>query len=412
MSDLLILTPQLPYPPHQGTSLRNYHIIKGLSARHQITLLSFMQDSSDDGSRDFGPLKDFCDRIITVPAPKTRTTKMRIRQMLSSRLPDMARRLNSRRFEISLKRILCEQAFDIVQVEGIEMAWTIQAIRQTKPDQRVIYDAHNAESLLQYRALKADLRNPSRWVAAFYSWVQQRRLRQFEVRIGEEADWITVVSHVDKEYLAKLLNREVPITVIPNSIDVAEYSDMSQIADCVDKSKAFDLVFVGKMDYRPNVDAVLWFAENVWPLVLRQRTRTTWAIVGQKPHSRLDHLRDFPGVTVTGWVENVHPYLVGAKVLIMPFRVGSGTRLKLIEAMAAGRAIVSTNLGVEGYPIVNGQGVVLANRPQDMASKVMHLLEDSELRYQLGEQGRMFAQKYDWRNIVPLFDDVYDALKH
>jgi len=411
MSDLLLLTPQLPYPPHQGTSLRNFHIIEGLSERHQITLLSFLQDDQRGDPPEHSPLSELCDQVLTVPAPQPRSTPERLWQMLSTSMPDMALRLNSHRFEITLRRLLSENTFDVVQVEGIEMAWVMNLIRIVKPNQKLVYDAHNVETLLQYRALQADLRNLRRWPAAAYSWVQSGRLRHFEARVVEQADWITAVSQIDKENLAdQRVENQVPITVIPNCIDVAQYDVESNPERSYVVAKEFDVIFIGKMDYRPNVDAVLWFADKVWPQILAGKPDTTWAIVGQKPHARLNRLQNVPGIEVTGWVKHVQPYLAGAKVFVMPFRVGSGTRLKLIEALAAGKAVVSTSMGVEGYPIEDGRELLLADTPTAMASKVLELLQESRRRVQLGVMGRKFAQQYDWREVIPIFDEVYDAL--
>jgi glycosyltransferase involved in cell wall biosynthesis len=322
-------------------------------------------------------------------------------------MPDMALRLDSRRFEITLRRLLSENTFDVVQVEGIEMAWVMNSIRIVKPNQKLVYDAHNAETLLQYRALQADLQNPRRWPEAAYSWVQSGRLRQFEAKVVEQADWVTAVSQIDKEYLTdQQAGNQVPITVIPNCIDVVQYN----VESFPERPHTFDIIFIGKMDYRPNVDAVLWFADKVWPQILAGKPDTTWAIVGQKPHARLNKLQNVPGIKVTGWVEHVQPYLAGAKVFVMPFRVGSGTRLKLIEALAAGKAVVSTSLGVEGYSIEDGRELLLADTPADMALKVLDLLQESQRRIQLGVMGRIFAKQYDWRKVIPMFDEVYDAL--
>ena len=411
MSDLLLLTPQLPYPPHQGTSLRNFHIIKGLAQKHQVTLLSFLHDHYRSERLVYTPLADLCRQVVTVPAPQIRSTPRRLWQMLSTRMPDMALRLASQRFDITLRLLLTENTFDVAQVEGIEMAWVINTIREVRPKLKLVYDAHNAEAVLQSRALQADLGNPWRWPAAAYSWIQSRRLRRFEAWVGEQVNWITAVSQPDKDNLAdQLAPKPVPITVIPNCIDVAEYNHISRSEQLHAGANEFDVVFQGKMDYRPNVDAVLWFADKVWPQIVASKPGTTWAIVGQKPHARLSYLHDVPGITVTGWVEQVQPYLAGARVFVMPFRIGSGTRLKLIEALAAGKAVVSTSLGVEGYPIKDGQELLLADTPADMASKVISLLQDSQRRAQLGETGRKFAQQYDWREVIPIFDEVYDAL--
>ncbi len=164
---------------------------------------------------------------------------------------------------------------------------------------------------------------------------------------------------------------------------------------------------MGKMDYRPNVDAVLWFANEVWPGIRRGKPDATWVIVGQKPHVRLDRLRDLEGVSVTGWVESVQPFLAGAAVFLLPFRVGSGTRLKLIEAMAAGKAIVSTLIGAEGFPVQHKREIYLGETAAELETAVLYLLTHPEERERLGQAARTFARRYDWRVVVPQFEQVY-----
>jgi glycosyltransferase involved in cell wall biosynthesis len=296
-----------------------------------------------------------------------------------------------------------------VQVEGIELAWTIPVVRENAPEATVVYDAHNAEALLQARSGSADLDNVQRWPAAAYSWLQRRRLVGYETWVLEAADAITAVSETDREALGKLVpDRIGMISVIPNSIDIDKYG----AGETMDEQRgndrgSIDVLFSGKMDYRPNVDAVLWFAGEVWPLIQKERPETTWTIAGQKPHGRLDALRNKRGVSITGWVPEIMPYLSTAKCVIMPFRIGSGTRLKLIEALAAGKGVVSTSVGVEGFPVENGREVLLADSAQEFAELVLRVLEDSDLRHDLGGRGREFVDKYDWRNVVPKFDDVY-----
>ncbi len=402
---ILILTPQLPYPPHQGTSLRNYHIIRGLATSHEISLLSFLESNQKDDAGSIGPLLDVCTAVYTIPVP-ARSTKKRLHQLVTTRRPDMEHRLNSTHFNIKLKQLLNTIQFDIVQIEGIELARVIDVIRVVSPVSRIVFDDHNAETELQRRALQADRGNPRRWVAAGYSRVQVARLARFEAWACRAADWVTAVSEQDKRSLNALIpDLQTPITVIPNCIDVRQYQIPQDTA-----AFDFDLVFSGKMDYRPNVDAVLWFAKHVWPLVLQKRPSTTWAIVGQKPHPRLERLESLPGVTVTGWVDSVQPYLVGAKVYIMPFRVGSGTRLKLIEAMAAGKAIVSTPMGAEGFPVQDQQELLLAVTPDEMATAVNHLLDSPEERKRLGKNAQTLADQYDWQHVVPKFEPIYQQL--
>lgn len=407
---ILLLTPQLPYPPHQGTSLRNYHILRGLAQAHEIHLLSFNEQaalsgkptSSEESAKVLGSL---CASLTTVPAPQ-RSRGQRLWRLLTNPDPDMAHRLASEAFSNALDDILSRSAFDVVQVEGIELAAVVPQIRRAQPRAIIVFDDHNAEAELQRRTFATDVRLPGRWVGAAYSFIQWRRLRRYERWVVEACDGVSVVSEADLRHLQALAPNVEPI-VIPNCIDVEAYADLAE-----DRSQALphDILFVGKMDYRPNVDAVLWFAREIWPLLRQAQPDLTWAVVGKQPHQRLDPLQDLPGVTVTGEVDDVKPYLASAQVYIMPFRIGSGTRLKLIEALAAGVATVSTRVGAEGYPLEHGKHVLLHDEPGPFAEAVLSLLRDTEKRQRLQEQGRQFAKAYDWRRVVPRFNDLYARL--
>ncbi|MCA9941202.1 MAG: glycosyltransferase [Anaerolineales bacterium] len=400
---ILILTPQLPYPPHQGASLRNFYIIKGLAQRHAITLLSFVDPDQHLDSDPSGPLTQLCTHVYTIPAPP-RTRAQRLRQLLFTDQPDMAFRLSSSAFTTRLREVLHQQVFDIVQVEGLELARYIPIVRQASPRSHIVFDDHNAEAALQQRAFLTDLRQPRRWGAALYSSIQVRRLRRFETWACQQADQVTAVSEADQETLQGLVP-EKRVTPIPNCIDVATY-DLPPDG----LYPTFDLVFSGKMDYRPNVDAMLWFVAEIWPRIREARPQATLAVVGQKPHPRLEPLYHLPGVTMTGWVESVQPYLAGATVYVMPFRMGSGTRLKLIEAMAAGKAIVSTPIGAEGFPVVHNEHLMLASTPNEFATAVLTLLTQPPRRQKLGNAARQFAQQYDWRQVVQRFEAVYASV--
>jgi glycosyltransferase involved in cell wall biosynthesis len=170
------------------------------------------------------------------------------------------------------------------------------------------------------------------------------------------------------------------------------------------------LVFTGTMDFRPNVDAVFWFARQVLPRVQVEMPEVHFFIVGQRPHRRLDSLRSDPAVTLTGWVKDPRPYIAQAAVYVAPLRIGGGTRLKLLEAMAMGKPVVATSLGAEGYPVVDGRDLLLADTPEDFARTVVKLLRAPEWQVELGQAGRRFVeQQYDWRAIVPRLEAVYGS---
>lgn len=397
---ILLLTPQLPYPPHQGTSLRNYNLIAQLAKRHQVEVLSFLDEGQSLTAAT--PLLERCAWVEAVPVPQ-RTPVRRIGQLLSSHLPDMAWRLWSPNYQEHLVRRLAEVQFDVVQIEAIELAPYLSAIEAARPRPLIVFDEHNCEWRLQQRAFLTDLRIPWRWPAALYSLIQWRRLRRYEGDICRRVDRVVAVSEVDRQGIQSVAP-EVSIAVVPNGVDLEECGDYRGAKEC------FDLVFTGKMDFRPNVDAMLWFCDRVMPLIRRERPSVRLAIVGQRPHPRLKRLCYVEGVTLTGWVPDVRPYLAGATVYVAPLRVGGGTRLKLAQAMAMGCAIVATSLAAEGFPVESGKHLLLADTPREFATAVVRLLDNPGLRAHLGAEARTFVQsRYGWEQLVPQLEEVYQS---
>ena len=403
---ILILTPQFPYPPHQGTTIRNYNLIAGLARRHQVHLLSFGDPARDRET----PLDALCAGIQVVPYPPRRTTAQRLKDILFSRHPDMARRLPSARFQAALTAALEREQPDVVEVEGIELAaYLFQAAAWRGERQRplLVFDDHNAEYVLQQRAFETDVRRPRRWIGAAYSFVQWRRLRRYERRAGLTADRLIVVSEADAQAVRRLDPRLQPV-VVPNGVDMAYYTAPVPPLPAGEGPGAADLVFTAKMDFRPNVDAVLWFAGEVLPRIRRESPQTRFWAVGKDPHPRLAPLAEDPAVVLTGRVDDVRPYIAGAGVYVVPLRIGGGTRLKVLEAMAMGKAIVSTSLGCEGFDLVPGQELLTADSPAEFAAAVLALLRDPARRERMGRAARRFAgSRYDWRIIVPRLERSY-----
>jgi glycosyltransferase involved in cell wall biosynthesis len=167
------------------------------------------------------------------------------------------------------------------------------------------------------------------------------------------------------------------------------------------------------MDFRPNVDAVVWFCHEVLPLIRRQVPDARFYIVGQSPHRRVLDLADDPAVTVTGYVDDVRSYIAGACVYVVPLRIGGGTRLKVLEAMAMSKPVVSTSLGCEGFQgLESGRELYLADNPEQFAQRVIELLDDAFRRERLGRAARHFVEeRYDWRLIVPRLEQIYEKLE-
>jgi polysaccharide biosynthesis protein PslH len=399
---ILFLTPQLPYPPQQGTAIRNFHLIAQTARQHEVHLLSFVDSALAGGT--VGPLGDLCASVSTVPAP-ARGRWERLRTVLASPLPDIAHRLASPDFPEALETKLRELSPDVLQVEGLEMAEFALRSRHARSGSLLVFDAHNAEYVLQKRILETDARHPLRWAGATYSLIQWRKLLRYEALVCRRMQRVVVCSEADARAMMRLAPGVSPI-IIPNGVDTQAYRPNVVPAAALEGRP---LVFTGKMDFRPNVDAMLWFCSQVLPIIRGQCREAHLYIVGKNPHPRLARLAGTAGVTLTGSVEDVRPYIVAAAVYVAPLLTGGGTRLKILEAMAMGKPIVSTTLGCEGIGVASGREVVLADGPAGFAQQVLRLLQARQQSEELGRLARAFVeQRFDWSTVAAPLGQAYE----
>lgn len=402
---LLVLTPQLPFPPHQGTTIRNYNLIRQLASRHEIHLLTYAEGVHPDGIEE---MHAHCASICTIAAP-VRESTARVRDTFLSPLPDMALRLESANMHQQLRGMLIERFYDVVQVEGIEMGPYLFQVAGERGTSRsaplIVFDDHNCEYTLQRRAFETDARVPRRWAGATYSLIQWKKLARYERRCCMAADRVVAVSEMDGSELRRLFSG-LKVSIVPNGVDIETYDPGEVVPQALGPAA---IVFTGKMDFRPNLDGVLWFAEKVLPLVLSQVPEAHFYIVGQRPHRRLDRLRHNPAVTITGFVPRSPPYIAAAAVYVVPLRMGGGTRLKILESMALGKAVVSTSLGFQGFPSMKpGEHLRVEDGDLGFAQAVVDLLRDPPQRRALGESARrLVTESYDWARIASRLEDVY-----
>ncbi len=390
-----MLAPQVPWPPQQGTTLRNYHIARLVARHHDVTVLAFGQPGADVSALRHAGIE-----VLAVPPPPPRSLARRFRDLLTDPVPDLARRLDAPAMWSRLAE-LARGGFDVVQVEGFEMApyglaWPRRAGRP-----RLIYDAHNAEWVLQDRAWRADLARPRGWPGAGYSVLQTWKIRRYEGRLLRAADATVTVSQADAAAVGPLAPG-ARVLVVPNGVD----TDAVRPTEPGLEEDGLCL-FVGKMDFRPNIDAVTWFVRTAWPRVRAARPEARLAIVGRDPAPAVADLAG-NGVTVTGVVADVRPWLARAAAVVVPLRIGGGTRLKVLEAMAAGKAIAATSMAVEGIHVRDGREVRLGDTPPALADVVLALLADTAARRRLGAAARERAvAEYRWETLVPQMENLY-----
>jgi len=398
---ILFLTAQPPEPPHAGGALRVSGLMRGVhQAGHEAHLCTFATD--DQLAAAHPALNAYCASVTAVPPPE-RSLVDRLRTLLFSSKADMQCRFLSEAYGAALRALLARQQFDLFQIESLEMAVYLPILQEVQPGTPVIYDAFNAEYELQQSIYEAEKDSISRLPGRIYSRIQWRRLVHFERDVCRAVSHVIAVSRADADAFNRL-HPTCGVSVVPNGIDVEAFASAASVLDLGQHA----LVFTGSMGYRPNVDAAIWFADHVLDRVRAEVPDATFFIVGSQPHRRLDSLREREGVEITGWVPDVNAFLHAAAVYVVPLRMGSGTRLKLLQAMAAGLAVVSTRLGAQGLQVREGRELLLADRADQFAAAVIGLLRDPERRRALGEQAAAYVRAHhDWSSIIPDLLAVY-----
>ena len=400
---LLVLAPQWPDPPRQGAAIRNLHVLQYLAARHSVTLVTFEPDFPIDRA----PLEHVCEQVMVIPAPR-RSMRNRVGALTFSSLPDMAWRLWSEEMRRRVAELVEHERFDAVHVEGIEMAPYGELVLECSPRVRMTYDAHNAEYVFQRRAFTTDLRHRGHLARAVYSLIQWWRLRRYEARIARRSKHVMAVSPADLAALEALSpSIQGRAKLLPNGVD-PDYWSRDAVAPEVELAGGENVVFDGTMDFRPNVDAALWFVNEVWPTIHAERPNARFYIVGRNPVPEVTALSEAPGVVVTGAVEDTRTWVAGATVYVVPMRMGGGVRLKVLQAMSMGCAIVSTSMGAEGIDVRPGKDMLMSFSPQGFAQAVLLLLSDRTRRRTLGASAReLVTTRYAWEHLLPVLDEVY-----
>jgi glycosyltransferase involved in cell wall biosynthesis len=390
---ILFVTPQMPHPTQGGAAIRNWRLMHAATAAgHTVHLITpdMFQDCLDAAPQP-----------LTLPVYR-RTLARRLRDLALAREPDLAHRLGARRLRPEIARRCRETRYDLIQVEGLEM-WP--AIPPT--DIPLIYDAHNAEATLQAR-MAAQAGRDHQFVRAAYSTIQARKLRRYEASVMRRAARTLAVSETDAAHL-RALDRTATLHIVPIGVDTAYYAP-GTVANAVSPT---DVVFTATFDYRANEDAADWFLTRVWPRILNARPNARCALVGPNPGEMMQAFDGRDGIAVTGGVPDDRPYMAAASLYVLPIRFGAGVRVKLLNAMSMGCAIVATPAACDGVAVADGQHVLVAPAdPAAFAASVLALLADPHQRGALGSAARAFvSERYDWSVCTPPLLALYADLE-
>ncbi len=384
---VLYFSPRICWPLVSGAHLRDYYFARQLARSAQLTYIGLTNDDDRDAATQLRHRLE----------PQNGTQVIAIRRDAAYRPANVLRGLlgpvplnvlnfTSPAVLAQLDQILQQQTFDTIQIESMHLIAYARHIRQAQPRARLILDWHNIESEILARYADNDA-NPLR---ALYARRTAALSRTVEAELLQLCHAHTVCSQRERE----VLHQRAPqarIEVVGNGVDCDFFA-----ASPAPAGPRRDVVFLGKMDYHANIDAALYFVDKIWPQVRTRRPDLRLVIVGAQPPKQILALRD-QGITVTGTVPDVRPYYQGALASVVPLRVGGGTRLKILEAMAAGTPVISTRLGAEGLEAVDGRDILIADTPEAMADRLVSLQADTPQWHDLVANARRVVQaKYDW----------------
>jgi glycosyltransferase involved in cell wall biosynthesis len=372
---ILFVALQFPIPANNGLKMRSWSLLQALAAEgHELSLVYF-QDSSDVRA-EILPLGSICQDLTAVPFRFTSLSSSRDywRRALAlfSLHPYAAGRFVSPLMRERIKEVLSRHRFDLIIADT---AFSMLNLPTT--DVPITLNAHN----LEYMILKRYLSHESNPLKLAYGWLETQKVRGWESDACSHADYVMCCSKHDKELIQELCPR-VPISVIPNIVDVNNYGPTTDVDEPV-------LIYQGGMDWYPNRDAVEYLVFEILPILRRSVPDCRVIVAGRNPSPEFRRQFDsIPHVSFTGTVPDMRLEIAKAAVSVVPLRIGSGTRMKILEAAAMGKPIVSTTLGAEGLEFVDGSEIVLADQPQAFADAVAGLLCDAARRRSIGRAAR------------------------
>lgn len=408
MARILFLTQVLPYPLDAGPKIRAYYVLKHLAQQHEITLVSFIR--ADDRPEYIAELERFCAAVHTVPMQRSRLRDARAAIVggLTGQ-PLIVVRDEIGAMQALLRRLVHEHTFAAIHADQVSMAqYALYAKRFCpEPKPRTILDAHNALYLIPTRMADYEKNLPKRLLYQR----EARALARYEARTYARFDHVTFVSDEDRQAILAVMDAPCAAWLVAHSTLIPICIDPNDrpLIECTPAPKS--ILHLGTMFWPPNVDGVLWFAEQVFPRVLEQVPEARFSIVGKNPPPMIESLPlRVRNIHVTGYVPRPEPYLEQAAAFLVPLHAGGGMRVKIVDAWGWGIPIVSTTLGAEGIAVRDGENILLADTPEDFAAAVVRLLRDPALNARLRENGRAWVEeRYNWRRIYPVWDAIYDS---
>lgn len=417
---LLFLAHRIPYPPNKGDKIRAFHELRALAERgHEIHLLAFADDVRDLHYQV--DLTRWCESVQIVRLRKFWAKLSALAELPTSR-PLSLGYFGSRKMRRLVNRTMAQHRFDAVFVYSSAMAQYVPADWRS----RTVMDLVDVDSE-KWREYAERTSPPQSRVYA----IEAERLKRYELELVASCAYSILTTRREADLLSELdeFTRRARLRTITNGVDSDYFqpkknqlaaspiafrrkpASLAKPNEETAKQTKPRLAFVGAMDYFANVEAVRWFVAEVFPLIRQQEPQSEFCIVGSNPTVEVRKLTEQPGITVTGTVEDVRPYLHSATVCVVPLQIARGVQNKLLEAMACGKAIVATPEAAAGLRVVHQEQLLLAESATEFAAAVIEAIRSEQLREQLGEQARQFVElEHDWKPLLQKLADLLEAV--
>lgn len=385
---LLFTANRFPYPPYRGDKLKIFHLAKRLSQKHELHLVTFLQDDND--LQYLPELQKIFKEIHLVKLSKVQSYGNSLLAFFHKD-PFQVRYFYSAEMAATLKELQAAHHYDAVHVQHLRMA---QYWADDKSIPRIL-DLPDAYSLYWKRRIES-----TGGPAKIFARIEQKRVFRYESILGNY-NLALVCSREDKAWLEQEKHLQ-NVALLPNGVDLQTF-----VAEQHDYSNNKTILFTGNMDYAPNVDAVIYFVGEIFPLIKKQVPDAVFIIAGQRPVKKVLELAA-KDVTVTGFVKDLSAMYAAASIVVAPLRFGAGTQNKVLEAMAMGVPVVSRNIGFNGLNIESGEGVILAMETEAFASACVSLLQSQEQRNSIGTKGKeVIGTQFDWDVIARQLEDYF-----
>lgn len=394
---ILIACKEFPHSKVIGGPVIVYNRLKYLSRNHHVSLAAFFREEE----KEFIPsVEGFCQDMKLVPFPPKRSSFKTIRDLFSSTVPHyFLQTYNSPQMSETIAEMVNKDRYDIVIAEYSMMGQFIHRNPLLAPVRRV-FSVHEC----YYLARLKDFRHHGFGTRRLKEAVNLMGLKDYEFEMYREADKVLTLTPQGKEELLAICP-DLDIAIVPHGVDVEKFAFSKP------EGHEKSIVFVGNYLHYPNADAVLYFYNEIWSKLKALVPDIKFYIVGQGPSPEIQSLGMHDGIVVTGKVDDVAPYIKGGRIFICPVRLGGGFRGKILEAMSAGRPVVSTSLGAEGIPAVNGENIIIADSEDGFAKGIFNLLSEESLFQKISTNARkLVEEKYAWEKGVEILEGVLEKM--